>query len=165
MNCSWDNDDFVSTWVTSAAHGECRRMACHKDLFLHRLSSTCTSMICQQQRAGNSFMPTTFALPTRHASLKISTPPSTLTLLSLPHTRALGCASGRLRQTAHVRSAREPRVRINCTLIWPRAAVRQISVVFDIFRLVHPWVHLGFVVCDGRQVCSEKSATMANEKA
>ena len=50
-------------------------MACYKNLFLHQLSSTCTSMICQQQRSGNSFMPTTFALPTRHASLKISTPP------------------------------------------------------------------------------------------
>ena len=37
-------------------------MACHKDILLHRLSSTCTSMICQQQRAGNSFMPTTFSL-------------------------------------------------------------------------------------------------------
>ena len=56
-------------------------MACHKDLYWHRFSSTCTSMICQQQRAGNSFMPTTFALPTKHASLKISTPPLTLTLL------------------------------------------------------------------------------------
>ena len=30
---------------------------------------------------GNSFMPTTSALPTKHASLKISTPPSTLTLI------------------------------------------------------------------------------------
>ena len=56
-------------------------MACHKDLYWHRLSSTCTSMICQPQRAENSFMPTTSALPTKHASLKISTPPSTLTLL------------------------------------------------------------------------------------
>ena len=56
------------------------RMACHKDLYWHRLSSTCTSMICQSH-AGNSFMPTTSALPTKHASLKISTPPSTLTLL------------------------------------------------------------------------------------
>ena len=28
---SWDNGDFVSTWVTSAVHGGCRRMACHKD--------------------------------------------------------------------------------------------------------------------------------------
>ena len=68
-------------------------------------------------------------------------------LLSMPHTRALGCATGRLRQAAHVRSAREPHVRINCTRIWSRAAVRQISVVFDIFRLVHPWA---LVSCTGR---------------
>ena len=70
LNCSWDNGDFVSTWVTSAAHGGCRRMACHKDLFLHRLSSTCTLMLCQPHRAGSSFMPTS-ALPTRHTRLKI----------------------------------------------------------------------------------------------
>ena len=70
---SWNNGDFVSTWVTSAVIGGCRRMACHchKDLFLHRLSSTCTSMICQPLRAGSSFMPTTSALPTRYARLKI----------------------------------------------------------------------------------------------
>ena len=55
--------------------------------------------------------------------------------LSPPHTRANGCATGRLQQTAHVRNAREPRLRIHYTRIWPRAAVRQISVVFDIFRL------------------------------
>ena len=57
---------------------------------------------------------------------------------------------------AHVGSAREPRVRINSTRIWPHAVVRQIYVVFDIFRLVHPKAHLGFVVCEGLQVCSEK---------
>ena len=51
LNYSWNNGDFVSTWVTSAAHGGCRRMACHMDLFLHRLSSTCTLMICQPQLA------------------------------------------------------------------------------------------------------------------
>ena len=50
-------------------------------MYWHRLSSTFTSMICQPQRARNSFMPTTSALPTEHASLKISTPPSTLTVL------------------------------------------------------------------------------------
>ena len=72
---------FVSKWVASAVHGGCRRMACHKDLYWHRLSSTCTSMICQPRRAGNSFMPMTSALPTKHASLKISTPPSTLALI------------------------------------------------------------------------------------
>ena len=77
-------------------------------------------------------------------------------MLSPPHTRANGCATGRLQQAAHVGNAREPRVRINYTRVWPRAAVRQISVVFDIFRLVHPWAYLGFVVCEGRHVCSEK---------
>ena len=81
LNCSWDNGDFVSTWLTSAGHGGCRRMACHKDLYWNLLSSTCrTSTMCQQQRAGNSFMLTTSALPTKHGSLKISTPPSTVTL-------------------------------------------------------------------------------------
>ena len=59
------------------------------------------------------------------------------------------------RRTSGAR-AREPLVRIHSTRIWPRAAVRQISVVFDIFRLVHPRAHLGFVVWEGRQVCSEK---------
>ena len=81
LNCSWDNGDFVSTWVTSAVHGRCRIMACHKDLYWHRLSSICPSMICQPQRAGNSFIPTTSAMPTKHTRLKISAPPPTLTLL------------------------------------------------------------------------------------
>ena len=75
---------------------------------------------------------------------------------SLPHTSSPGSAIGRFWLVAHVGSAREPRVRINSAGIWPRAAVRQISVVFNIFRLVHPKVHLGCVVCEGRQVCSEK---------
>ena len=77
-------------------------------------------------------------------------------LLSLPHTSSPGSAAGHLRQAAHVGSAREPRVRINSARIWPRAAVRQISVVFNIFRLVHLKAHLGYVVCEGRLVCSEK---------
>ena len=47
-------------------------------------------------------------------------------------------------------------MRINSPRIWPRSAVRQISVVFDMFRLVQPRAHLGFVVCEGRHVCSEK---------
>ena len=78
-----------------------------------------------------------------------------------------GSAIGRLRLAAHVGSAREPRVRINSAGIWPRAAVRQISVVFNVFRLVHPKAHLGYVVCEGRQVCSEKQydTAVANEKA
>ena len=76
--------------------------------------------------------------------------------LSPPHTRANGWATGRLQQAAHVGNAREPRVRINYTRIWPRATVRQISVVFDMFRLVQPRTHLGSVVCEGRQLCSEK---------
>ena len=67
-----------------------------------------------------------------------------------------GSAAGRLRQASHVRSALEQRVRINSERIWPRAAVRQISVVLNIFRLVHPKAHLDCVVCEGRQVCSEK---------
>ena len=67
-----------------------------------------------------------------------------------------GSAIGRLRLAAHVGSVQEPHVRINAAGIWPRAAVRQISVVFNIFRLVHPKAHLGCVVCEGRQVCSEK---------
>ncbi len=72
------------------------------------------------------------------------------------HTSSPGSATGRLRLAAHVGSAREPRVRINTERIWPRAAVRQISVVFDIFRLVHTKAHHGCVVCEGRQVCSGK---------
>ena len=67
--------------------------------------------------------------------------------LSLPHTSSPGSAIGRLRLAAHVGSAREPRVRINSARIWPRASVRQISVVFNIFRLVHPKAHHGCVVC------------------
>ena len=55
-----------------------------------------------------------------------------------------------------VGNARVPRVRINYARIWPHATVRQISVEFDIFRLVQPRTHLGFVVCEGRQVCFEK---------
>ena len=47
-------------------------------------------------------------------------------------------------------------MRINYTRIWPHATVRQISVEFDIFRLVQPRTHIGFVVCEGRQVCFEK---------
>ena len=81
VNTPWDNGDFVSTWVTWAVHGGCRRMACHKAMYWHRLSSTCTSMIYQQQLAGNVLIPTISALPTKHEILKISTPPSTLTLL------------------------------------------------------------------------------------
>ena len=77
-------------------------------------------------------------------------------LQSLPHTSSPGSAIGRLRLAAHVGSARKPRVRINSARIWPRAAVRQISVVFNIFRLVHPKAHHGCVVCEGPQVCSEK---------
>ena len=67
-----------------------------------------------------------------------------------------GSAIGRLLLAAHVGSARESRVRINSAGIWPRAAVRQNSVVFNIFRLVHPKAHVGCVVCEGRQVCSER---------
>ena len=72
--------------------------------------------------------------------------------LSLAHTSSPGSAIGRLRLAAHIGSVREPRVRLNSAGIWPRAAVRQISVVFNIFRLVHPKALLGCVGCEGRQV-------------
>ena len=79
-----------------------------------------------------------------HKACRTRAPPAAL---------SVGCG---WRLAAHVGSGREPRVRINSARIWPRAAVRQISVVFNIFRLVHPMAHHGCVVCEGRQVCSEK---------
>ena len=55
-------------------------------------------------------------------------------------------------------------MRINYTRIWPRATVRQISVVFDMFRLLQPRTHLGFVVCEDRQLCSEKKCDTGQRK-
>ena len=78
-----------------------------------------------------------------------------------------GSAAGRLRQAALVGSAREPRVRINSARIWPRAAVRQISVVFNIFRLLHPKSHHIIVAPCARVVIYVQgySKTLANQKA
>ena len=71
-----------------------------------------------------------------------------------------------LRLAAHVGSARKPRVRINSARIWPRAAVRQISVVFNIF---FGWcIQRRTMVASCARVgrCALRSSTtLANEKA
>ncbi len=76
-----------------------------------------------------------------------------------------GSAAGRLLHAAHVGSAREPRVRINSARIWPRTAMRQISVVFNLFgwciqrrTLVASCARVG-------RCALRSSTTLANDKA
>ena len=79
----------------------------------------CTSMICQPQRAGNLFMPMTSALPTKHASLKISTPPSTLTLIRSANFVNAGECSGSSRGLNATRTRCRDKPSVSTTWVQP----------------------------------------------